>query len=223
MNETHHLMETRKNLERALNETEGPMRVTSECVYHREGRKGIDLVISQFYENYFKDWKSHFSDDKSQTRRFKYLKNLLKRPKFNFWNFRKLFYSRKLKDKSNYKPGQYYNIYVNKEKNPYTPISIDKDNIVQFFIKNYKNNKISEKICSVKNKSFIHVDGPFGLNYYDKEKDVIMYNCVQCDYLLIWMYCLLFLCLWCLCVHSGVGKFISQQINSLYFCYNRNV
>ena len=45
MNENHHLMETRKNLERALNETEGPMRVTSECVYHREGRKGIDLVI----------------------------------------------------------------------------------------------------------------------------------------------------------------------------------
>ena len=44
MNETHHLMETRKNLEKALNETEGPMRVTSECIYHREGRKGIDLV-----------------------------------------------------------------------------------------------------------------------------------------------------------------------------------
>ena len=44
MNETHHLMETRKNLERALQETEGPMRVTSECIYHREGRKGIDLV-----------------------------------------------------------------------------------------------------------------------------------------------------------------------------------
>ena len=37
-------METRKNLERALAETEGPMRVTSECIYHREGRKGIDLV-----------------------------------------------------------------------------------------------------------------------------------------------------------------------------------
>ena len=44
MNETHHLMETRKNLEKALQETEGPMRVTSECIYHREGRKGIDLV-----------------------------------------------------------------------------------------------------------------------------------------------------------------------------------
>lgn len=44
LNETHHLMETRKNLERSLAETEGPMRVTSECIYHREGRKGIDLV-----------------------------------------------------------------------------------------------------------------------------------------------------------------------------------
>eukprot|EP00094_Tigriopus_californicus_P013682 TCALIF_13239-PA protein Name:"Similar to TEKT3 Tektin-3 (Bos taurus)" AED:0.18 eAED:0.18 QI:297/0.57/0.5/1/0.42/0.5/8/0/424 len=44
MNETHHLMETRKNLERALAETEGPLRITSECIYHREGRKGIDLV-----------------------------------------------------------------------------------------------------------------------------------------------------------------------------------
>ena len=41
-------METRKNLERALNETEGPMRVTSECIYHREGRKGIDLVCGNF-------------------------------------------------------------------------------------------------------------------------------------------------------------------------------
>ena len=47
LNETHHLMETRKNLERALAETEGPMRVTSECIYHREGRKGIDLVNDQ--------------------------------------------------------------------------------------------------------------------------------------------------------------------------------
>jgi len=42
MNETHHLMETRKNLEKALQETEGPMRVTSECIYHREGRKVIN-------------------------------------------------------------------------------------------------------------------------------------------------------------------------------------
>lgn len=31
-------------MERALAETEGPLRITSECIYHREGRKGIDLV-----------------------------------------------------------------------------------------------------------------------------------------------------------------------------------
>ena len=44
VNETHHLETTRKNLERALAETEGPMRVNAECIYNREGRKGIDLV-----------------------------------------------------------------------------------------------------------------------------------------------------------------------------------
>jgi len=43
-NETHHLQSTRKSLERALAETEGPMRVNSECLYNREGRKGIDMV-----------------------------------------------------------------------------------------------------------------------------------------------------------------------------------
>jgi len=44
LNENHALMETRKSVERSLAETEGPMRVTSECIYRREGRKGIDLV-----------------------------------------------------------------------------------------------------------------------------------------------------------------------------------
>ena len=44
MNETHHLMETRKNLERALNETEGPMRITSENIYNREGRYVNDFI-----------------------------------------------------------------------------------------------------------------------------------------------------------------------------------
>ena len=48
MNETHHLMETRKNLEKALQETEGPMRVTSECIYHREGRK-VSFSQMQLY------------------------------------------------------------------------------------------------------------------------------------------------------------------------------
>jgi len=44
VNETHQLEHMRKNLERALAETEGPMRVNSECIYNREGRKGIDMV-----------------------------------------------------------------------------------------------------------------------------------------------------------------------------------
>ena len=40
----------RKKLERGLAETEGPMRVTSECLYNREGRQGIDMV-SDHVEN----------------------------------------------------------------------------------------------------------------------------------------------------------------------------
>lgn len=35
INETHQLEAMRKNLERALAETEGPMRVNSECIYNR--------------------------------------------------------------------------------------------------------------------------------------------------------------------------------------------
>ena len=46
LNETHHLMETRKSLERSLAETEGPMRVTSECIYHREGMNEWDFYFS---------------------------------------------------------------------------------------------------------------------------------------------------------------------------------
>ena len=42
VNETHHLETTRKNLERALAETEGPMRVNAECIYNRSGR--LDTV-----------------------------------------------------------------------------------------------------------------------------------------------------------------------------------
>jgi len=44
VNFTHQLDTTRKNLEKALAETEGPMRVNAECIHHREGRKEIDLV-----------------------------------------------------------------------------------------------------------------------------------------------------------------------------------
>ena len=83
----------------------------------------------------------------------------------------------KMKNNIEYKPGQYYNIYFDKEKRPYTPILFDKENnSLQFYIKDYKNNKISEKICSIKEKTFIHLEGPFGINYYDKEKDLIIYK-----------------------------------------------
>jgi NAD(P)H-flavin reductase len=76
-----------------------------------------------------------------------------------------------------YKPGQYFNLYIDKEKRPYTPIGYDaSNNSIQFFIKDYENNKISEKICAFKNDMCIHVDGPFGNNYYDKDTDFLMFN-----------------------------------------------
>ena len=39
MNENNHLMRTRAELSKALQETEGPLKVTSECLYKREGRR----------------------------------------------------------------------------------------------------------------------------------------------------------------------------------------
>lgn len=47
LNFTHQLEETRKKMERALAETEGPLRVNAENIHHREGRKEIDLVADQ--------------------------------------------------------------------------------------------------------------------------------------------------------------------------------
>lgn len=83
----------------------------------------------------------------------------------------------KLKNNISYLPGQYINLYIDKEKKPYTPIKNNKDeNTISFLIKNYKNNKVSEKICSLKEKMCIHLEGPFGNNYYDKEKDLFIYN-----------------------------------------------
>lgn len=42
--ETNAMTEVKKRLERALAETEGPLQVAQECLYHRERRQGIDLV-----------------------------------------------------------------------------------------------------------------------------------------------------------------------------------
>jgi NAD(P)H-flavin reductase len=74
-------------------------------------------------------------------------------------------------DNLNFYPGQYYNLYANEDKKPYTPISIDK-NILSFLIKDYGNESISNKICKyyIENKAIV-ISGPFGNKYYDKEKD----------------------------------------------------
>jgi NAD(P)H-flavin reductase len=82
-----------------------------------------------------------------------------------------------LKDKTEYKPGQYFNLYIDKEKRPYTPTHMNIDeNTIQFFIKDYQNQKISEKICSLKKDMSIHIEGPFGNNYYDREKDELLFH-----------------------------------------------
>lgn len=81
----------------------------------------------------------------------------------------------KLKHSVDYKPGQYFNLYMDKEKRPYTPIASDiENNSLRFFIKDYANNKISEKICALKKDMCIHLEGPFGKSYYDKTSDLLM-------------------------------------------------
>jgi len=86
----------------------------------------------------------------------------------------------KLKSKVEYNPGQYFNLFIDKEKRPYSPIHFNqKDNIIQFFIKDYGNNKMSEKICAFKKDMCIHLDGAFGNNYYDKESDTLFVNETQ--------------------------------------------
>jgi ferredoxin-NADP reductase len=86
----------------------------------------------------------------------------------------------KLKNKVEYKSGQYFNLYIDKEKRPYTPIHFNiENNTVEFLIKDYENNKVSEKICALKKSMCIHLDGPFGNNYYDKEADHLFINETQ--------------------------------------------
>jgi NAD(P)H-flavin reductase len=83
----------------------------------------------------------------------------------------------KLIKKVDYKTGQYFNLYIDKNKRPYTPIHFNaENNTIDFLIKDYGNNKISEKICEMKEKMCIHLEGPFGNNYYDKDSDSLIIN-----------------------------------------------
>ena len=42
-------MRTRQELTKALQETEGPMKVTSECLYKREGRRVRKITYLQYF------------------------------------------------------------------------------------------------------------------------------------------------------------------------------
>jgi NAD(P)H-flavin reductase len=95
----------------------------------------------------------------------------------------------KIANKFTFYPGQYFNLFVNTEKRPYTPIHISGQN-VEFLIKNYENGKISPKIC----KYFceggdVNALGPFGNNYYDPENDSLMINNEEVNANKIIMFC----------------------------------
>ncbi|KAM8836637.1 tektin-3 isoform 1-T2 [Spinachia spinachia] len=49
------LNEVKRRLERALAETEGPLQVSQECLYHREKRMSIDLVHDHVEKNLIKE------------------------------------------------------------------------------------------------------------------------------------------------------------------------
>lgn len=58
--ETNALTEVKKRLERALAETEGPLQVAQECLYHRERRQGIDLVHDNVEKSLLRVCKTDF-------------------------------------------------------------------------------------------------------------------------------------------------------------------
>ncbi|XP_056433840.1 tektin-3 [Gadus chalcogrammus] len=49
------LAEVKRRLERALSETEGPLQVSQECLYHRERRMSIDLVHDNVEKNLIRE------------------------------------------------------------------------------------------------------------------------------------------------------------------------
>ncbi|KFV50701.1 Tektin-5, partial [Gavia stellata] len=55
LKETQALETTKKRLECAVDEMQGPLKVALECLYHREKRKGIDLVHDDVEKNLIKE------------------------------------------------------------------------------------------------------------------------------------------------------------------------
>ena len=73
-------------------------------------------------------------------------------------------------------PGQYFNLYINREKRPYTPIKKTGQRL-DFLIKDYNGGEISPKIC--KHYSVggdVNILGPYGKKYYDPVKDMLIIN-----------------------------------------------
>ena len=81
----------------------------------------------------------------------------------------------KIKSPNNidFKPGQYINLYFNKEKRAYTPIEVSNNEFL-FFIKQYPNGLISPNIVeSYKPDSTVFIKGSFGSKYYDPYSDLL--------------------------------------------------
>ncbi|NWI27541.1 TEKT5 protein, partial [Sula dactylatra] len=55
LKETQALETAKKRLERAADEMQGPLKIALECLYHREKRKGIDLVHDDVEKNLMKE------------------------------------------------------------------------------------------------------------------------------------------------------------------------
>jgi NAD(P)H-flavin reductase len=95
----------------------------------------------------------------------------------------------KMANDFDFHPGQYFNLFVDTEKRPYTPINV-KEQTLEFLIKNYKNGAISPKICKYYcNQGDVNVLGPFGNKYYVPDKDTLMINGSEIQTQNILMFC----------------------------------
>jgi NAD(P)H-flavin reductase len=93
--------------------------------------------------------------------------------------------------KYDYLPGQYFNLYYDNDKRPYTPINIDTNNNIQtYLIKKIPNGYISPNICNkYYYNSTVFVKGPFGTKLYDNNNDMLTINSVHIKNKNILMFC----------------------------------